>query len=63
MKKNRRNWKWVLLAIIVIRAGVALYLTYFIKVTGDILPLMQVDSPHRIGVSEARLCAHTLFYR
>ncbi len=74
VKKGRGNWKWLLLAIIVLLGGLALYrgwgftqkrsgtqraarmevpvqitrvvsksLTYSIKVTGDILPLMQVD--------------------
>ncbi len=74
LKERRGHWKWVLLAIVIMLAGLTLYrgwgftqkrtgtqraarmevpvqvtpvvskpLTYSIKVTGDILPLMQVD--------------------
>jgi len=73
-KKRKGNWKWFVLAAVIILAGVVLYrgwgftqkqagtqrvarmevpvqvtpvvskpLTYSIKVTGDIMPLMQVD--------------------
>ena len=74
LKKRKGNWKWFVLAAVIILAGLVLYrgwgftqkqagtqratrmevpvqvtpvvskpLTYSIKVTGDILALMQVD--------------------
>ncbi len=88
-KRNRRSWKWLLLAIILTLAGLALYrgwgftqkrsgtmraarmevpvqvtpvvskpLTYSIKVTGDILPLMQVDLFPKVSGYLERIDAH-----
>ncbi len=87
--KNRRNWKWLLLAIVVALAGLALYrgwgatqkrsgaqraaridapvqvipvvsksLTYSIKVTGDVLPLMQVDLFPKVSGYLERIDVH-----
>ncbi len=89
VKKSRRNWKWVLLAVIVVLAGLALYrgwgftqkrsgaqraartevpvqvtpvvsksLTYSLKVTGDILPLMQVDLFPKVSGYLERIDVH-----
>ena len=88
-EKNRRNWKWLLLAIVVVLAGLALYrgwgatqkrsgaqraaridapvqvipvvsksLTYSIKVTGDVLPLMQVDLFPKVSGYLERIDVH-----
>ncbi len=88
-KKSRSHWKWFLLAIVMMLAGLALYrgwgftqkrsgtqrasrmevpvqvtavvsksLTYFIKVTGDILPLMQVDLFPKVSGYLERIDAH-----
>ena len=88
-ERNRRNWKWLLLAIVVALAGLALYrgwgatqkrsgaqraaridapvqvipvvsksLTYSIKVTGDVLPLMQVDLFPKVSGYLERIDVH-----
>jgi len=89
LKKSRRNWKWFLLAIVLMLAGLALYrgwgftqkrtgtqrtarmevpvqitpvvrkpLTYSISVTGDILPLMQVDLFPKVSGYLERINVH-----
>jgi multidrug efflux pump subunit AcrA (membrane-fusion protein) len=89
LKKGRKRWKWLLLAILVIVAALALYrvwgftqkrsgtqraarmevpvqitpvvrkpLTYSIKVTGDILPLMQVDLFPKVSGYLERIDVH-----
>ncbi len=88
-KERRRSWKWLLLAVAVILAGLALYrgwgftqkrpgtqraarmevpvqvtavvskpLTYSIKMTGDILPLMQVDLFPKVSGYLERIDVH-----
>jgi len=89
LKKDRKRWKWLLLAILVVVAALALYrvwgftqkrsgtqraarmevpvqvipvvakpLTYSIKVTGDILPLMQVDLIPKVSGYLERIDVH-----
>jgi multidrug resistance efflux pump len=89
LKKGRKRWKWLLLAILVVVAALALYrvwgftqkrsgtqratrmevpvqvipvvakpLTYSIKVTGDILPLMQVDLIPKVSGYLERIDVH-----
>jgi len=89
LKKGRRHWKWVLLSIVIMLAGLALYrgwgftqkrtgtqraarmevpvqitpvvrkpLTYSIKVTGDVLPLMQVDLLPKVSGYLERIDVH-----
>ncbi len=88
-KEKRRSWKWLLLAVAVILAGLAFYrgwgftqkrpgtqraarmevpvqvtavvskpLTYSIKMTGDILPLMQVDLFPKVSGYLERIDVH-----
>jgi len=88
-KKGGRRWKWLLLAILVVVAALALYrvwgftqrrsgtqraartevpvqvipvlskpLTYSIKVTGDIMPLMQVDLFPKVSGYLERIDVH-----
>jgi multidrug efflux pump subunit AcrA (membrane-fusion protein) len=89
LKKGKKRWKWLLLAILVFVAALALYrvwgftqkrsgtqraarmevpvqvipvvgkpLTYSIKVTGDILPLMQVDLIPKVSGYLERIDVH-----
>jgi len=89
LKKRKVHWKWVLLAVVIMLAGLALYrgwgftqkrsgtpraarmevpvqvtpvvsqsLTYSIKVTGDILPLMQVDLFPKVSGYLERIDVH-----
>jgi multidrug efflux pump subunit AcrA (membrane-fusion protein) len=89
LKKGKKRWKWLLLAILVFVAALALYrvwgftqkrsgtqraarmevpvqvipvvgkpLTYSIKVTGDILPLMQVDLVPKVSGYLERIDVH-----
>jgi multidrug efflux pump subunit AcrA (membrane-fusion protein) len=89
VRKGRENWKWFILAIVIILAGLALYrgwgftqkrsgaqraarmevpvqvipvvrkpLTYSIKITGDILPLMQVDLFPKVSGYLERIDVH-----
>lgn len=89
LKKGTKRWKWLLLAILVFVAALALYrvwgftqkrsgtqrparmevpvqvipvvgkpLTYSIKVTGDILPLMQVDLIPKVSGYLERIDVH-----
>jgi len=89
LKKGKKRWKWLLLAILVFVAALALYrvwgftqkrsgtqraarmevpvqvipvvgkpLTYSIKVTGDILPLMQVDLIPKVSGYLERMDVH-----
>ncbi len=89
LEKRRGRWKWFLLAIVIMLAGLALYrgwgftqkrsgpqraarmevpvqvtpvvnksLTYSIKVTGDILPLMQVDLFPKVSGYLERIDVH-----
>ena len=89
VNKSRRSRKWILLAVMVVLAGLALYrgwgitqkrsgaqraarmevpvqvipvvrrpLTYSIKITGDILPLMQVDLFPKVSGYLERIDVH-----
>ena len=89
LKKRRGNWKWILLAAVVLLAALVLYrgwgftqkrsgtqraarievpvqvtsvvskpLTYSIKVTGDVLPLMQVDLFPKVSGYLERIDVH-----
>jgi multidrug efflux pump subunit AcrA (membrane-fusion protein) len=89
LKKGKKRWKWLLFAILVFVAALALYrvwgftqkrsgtqraarmevpvqvipvvgkpLTYSIKVTGDILPLMQVDLIPKVSGYLERIDVH-----
>ncbi len=89
LKERRGHWKWVLLAIVIMLAGLTLYrgwgftqkrtgtqraarmevpvqvtpvvskpLTYSIKVTGDVLPLMQVDLFPKVSGYLERIDVH-----
>jgi membrane fusion protein (multidrug efflux system) len=89
LKKSRTNWKWFLLAIVIMLAGLALFrgwgftqkrsgsqraakmeipvqvistalkpLTYSMRVTGDIMPLMQVDLFPKVSGYLERIDVH-----
>jgi membrane fusion protein (multidrug efflux system) len=89
LKKSRSNWKWFLLAIVIMLAGLALFrgwgftqkrsgsqraakmeipvqvistalkpLTYSMRVTGDIMPLMQVDLFPKVSGYLERIDVH-----
>jgi len=89
LEKSRGNWKWILLAAVVLLAALVLYrgwgftqkrsgtqraarievpvqvtsvvskpLTYSIKVTGDVLPLMQVDLFPKVSGYLERIDVH-----
>jgi HlyD family secretion protein len=89
LRKQRKHWKWFLLAFVVVLAGLVIYrgwgftqkrsgsqraarlevpvqvtpvvskpLTYSVKVTGDIMPLMQVDLFPKVSGYLERIDVH-----